>query len=1277
MRNIAKLLTGLCTFSHVLLVFSAGAWASQGASGWVMISTAAIGQAGSGGRFQPDSGSVPPSVDPFSARVETPGARANNAPTAPRGATPADFDNRDERLPLPTTSGSAAMLGAAPGDDAGRWLLEARRALARRDTQSASQWLARASQSRANFQLLGDSPEQVESLIRRHGELTSERARANSRRHARDMAVLLMEQADGLLRYGEKSLARQLAQEANELPATWGPFERTPDNLLNSIDSGESNRFATQTANRPGRNAQFDSSLNDFGGDAPTRGRNNKAEAQRLMGLAQNALNRNDLQSAYALSKQAAGLQVPDSAFTRDETRPWEVQMRVERALNRQGGNVRTAAFAQIEDGASPVARGLYTPETDRTRVRPAGFQGDENPRRFPEASADGAASGRRLFEQGMKALEERDNEAALNHFREAWKYANELDPNTRHVLQDKLSLLQSRQAEPIPQGNPTPLDAARFRQQTVEQKVQQDIFRTRAEAERMREKDPYGSLDRLKQLRDTVERAQLKPDIKRQLMNVVNRSVAEAERYIEDHRAQIENEQRNKQRLQDVTNRREQKVADEQAIAQLVDQFNKLLNEGRFAEAEAVARQARDIAPDLPVVEVLLWKSRFARRIYDNMVLGERREENFLGAMQSVEYSAVPFDDRVPLQFGPVTEWNQLSRRRAELMQELSARRSPEELKVERALQNTRVNARFIKRPLREVLDLLSLEAGVHIHIHEEGLNAEAVTSDTPVTLNLPNGEVRLKTALDLLLKDLHLSYVIQDDVIRVTSQHVHDENVNVVTYYVADLVIPIPNFVPSYEIGLPGAIAAAHNALGYGGYRGPASGSMPLTVAENIDATNPVTNNPHVLANIAANGGHMGTARSKMPKPIGYGPGGLGGGPAADFDPLMELITTTVAPQSWDSVGGTASMAPYVHNLSLVVSQTQEVHRQISDLLEQLRRLQDLQVTIEVRFITLQDDFFERIGVDFDFDVDDNSGRQGDGAGGIIPAPSDDDGPTLIIGNQPDAANPGLSLPTGDLDLSFTQESFSSAVPTFGGFDAATAANFGFAILSDIEVFFLLQAAQGDSRTNVMQAPKVTMFNGQQAFVSDTFQRPFVTSVIPVVGDFAAAHQPVIVVLSEGTSLSVQAVVSADRRFVRLTLVPFFSQIGDVQEFTFQGKKVTITGSNIQDPANGGTVEDGTVAITEGSTVQLPTFAFTSVTTTVSVPDGGTVLLGGVKRLREGRSERGVPILNKLPYINRLFKNVGIGRETQSLMMMVTPRIIIQEEEERNQTGLDSSQL
>ena len=177
--------------------------------------------------------------------------------------------------------------------------------------------------------------------------------------------------------------------------------------------------------------------------------------------------------------------------------------------------------------------------------------------------------------------------------------------------------------------------------------------------------------------------------------------------------------------------------------------------------------------------------------------------------------------------------------------------------------------------------------------------------------------------------------------------------------------------------------------------------------------------------------------------------------------------------------------------------------------------------------------------------------------------------------------------------------------------------------------------------------------------------------TSVTPVVGDFAAAQAPVIVVLAEGTSLSVQAVISPDRRYVRLTLVPFFSEIRDVNEFTFEGSSTSTedrTDSN-EETAAGGTANSSSnnaSNFTQGTTIQLPTFAFTTVTTTVSVPDGGTVLLGGVKRLDEQRDEIGTPFLSKLPYVSRLFKNVAIGRQTESLMLMVTPRIIIQQEEE-----------
>lgn len=92
---------------------------------------------------------------------------------------------------------------------------------------------------------------------------------------------------------------------------------------------------------------------------------------------------------------------------------------------------------------------------------------------------------------------------------------------------------------------------------------------------------------------------------------------------------------------------------------------------------------------------------------------------------------------------------------------------------------------------------------------------------------------------------------------------------------------------------------------------------------------------------------------------------------------------------------------------------------------------------------------------------------------------------------------------------------------------------------------------------------------------------------------------------------------------------------------------------------------------------TVQLPTFNVTTVQTTVSVPDGGTALLGGISRASEGSVTRGVPMLDKIPGVSRLFKNRGIGRDVGLSQMTVTPRIIILEEEELRQTGVSAETL
>ncbi len=283
-------------------------------------------------------------------------------------------------------------------------------------------------------------------------------------------------------------------------------------------------------------------------------------------------------------------------------------------------------------------------------------------------------------------------------------------------------------------------------------------------------------------------------------------------------------------------------------------------------------------------------------------------------------------------------------------------------------------------------------------------------------------------------------------------------------------------------------------------------------------------------------------------------------GGASFADFTQLINLIQTTIEPDSWEALGGTGTIQQYPQNLSLVISTTSEIHDQITELLESLRRLQNLQVTIEVRFITLSDNFFERIGVDFDVSFDDN----------VKSLPADDSGPAVTVGFD------GITgLPTSDFDIKL-QQNVGGVNPTLTGFDPNSGARIGFAILSDIEAFFFLQATQSDARNNVLQAPKITLFDGQIGTIFDGFSRPFVTSIVPVVGDFAVAQQPVIVVLNEGTQLNVQAVVSDDKRFVRLTLVPLFSQIGNVDTFTFEGRRRRTTTSTQTDPTTGKPIQN-----------------------------------------------------------------------------------------------------
>ena len=56
-------------------------------------------------------------------------------------------------------------------------------------------------------------------------------------------------------------------------------------------------------------------------------------------------------------------------------------------------------------------------------------------------------------------------------------------------------------------------------------------------------------------------------------------------------------------------------------------------------------------------------------------------------------------------------------------------------------------------------------------------------------------------------------------------------------------------------------------------------------------------------------------------------------------DYDSLIEAITNTVAPKTWDEVGGAGSIVNVTSSKSLVISQTRDVHDEVLQLLRSLR--------------------------------------------------------------------------------------------------------------------------------------------------------------------------------------------------------------------------------------------------------------------------------------------------------------------------------------------------
>jgi type II secretory pathway component GspD/PulD (secretin)/tetratricopeptide (TPR) repeat protein len=693
------------------------------------------------------------------------------------------------------------------------------------------------------------------------------------------------------------------------------------------------------------------------------------------------------------------------------------------------------------------------------------------------------------------------------------------------------------------------------------------------------------------------------------------------------------------------MANRSKEFLAEEakkKQVAELMKQYHGFYKEHKYQQAEIAAIKAQELDPENYVIGAAVQTAHMASRHQEATDLSNRKEKYNMSALSDAEEPGPAVNLKNPLAVDPERSLNSLKRPGSQTIS-LTGGRSEKEREIFRKLDAQVTAFDYHDTPLQQVLDDLASWSQINIVPDVPALKDANISTAQPISMKMEGAT--LKSALNLLLHQAHLTYQVENDALVVTTEENAHGKLERKVFPVLDLVIPV---LDSKDMGGAAVLQMASggapaNNLKINGQTTPWTGMNSLQGGAPVGSGAPGASNGNTMHSVPAS--QVANQKDTIE------------------DVLIKLIQNTISPQSWSSVGGPGTIEYFPLGKALVINQTPDIQEQVQELLNALRRLQDQEVAVEVKFITIAEAFYERIGLDFNVNITNNNSKYAPQIVSQQFAPFgflNSFNPKNLVSGMTPAGNL-----TQDLGVPVNTSSFAMAVPPFGQFPNIPGGNggvdLGIAFLSDIQVFLFMEAAQGDQRTNVMQAPKLTLFNGQTSTITIQDVQFFVTSVqvVQIGGQvvFVPTNTPV---PTGGVTMTIQAVISADRRYVRMSLTPNLTNLASANITLFP-----IT-TFITPVFEGGAVGQP-VPFTQF--LQQPTFNSISVQTTVNVPDGGTVLLGGLKRLSEGRNEFGPPILSKIPYIDRLFKNVGYGRETTSLLMMVTPRIIINEEEEAKQ--------
>jgi type II secretory pathway component GspD/PulD (secretin) len=705
----------------------------------------------------------------------------------------------------------------------------------------------------------------------------------------------------------------------------------------------------------------------------------------------------------------------------------------------------------------------------------------------------------------------------------------------------------------------------------------------------------------------------------------------------------------RQRQEVRNQIERRRQQIEQQkkEKTVQLFNSVEQLRRERRFAEAAEVLREILRIDPSNAEARYQLnWAEdleSFSEQGQWQHDLDVQRRR----ALQNANESLIPWDVDVMYP----RNWLELTAQRSKTG--VSGGRDIGDVELNRQLDTTLPSVRFEETPLEQVFQFLTDMTKANISVDWTDLTDNTIDREKPISIQLNNVTFRsvLKEVLSQAGGETKLAFEVGDGLLRIATKDKLDKDKSVLIYDIRDLLVSLPRATRQGAFNVTQGLGQTSGQGGGGGG--------------------------------GAGGGMFGQSQGQQQQQQGRGELGQGGQPQL-VQQILDIIRQTVEPDSWrETGGGDASLREL--NGQLVIYNTSDAHRQVADLLSQLRETRALQISVESRFLNVTNNFLEQFGVDLDFVF--NSGSAGydqaTGAQGVITDPATGavvliPRPFSRIGALPTAppfgtpltpgtppiqpySSPGLVPADSNVwpvwneatpitvqqgSLTLAQPNVSTGIPgSFGSTAGLTPAlNIAGSFLDNIQVDFLVRATQANSRSSIMQAPRLVIFNGQASRIDVGKTRTYVASLEARLAEGAVGFNPITNQVASGVQMYVEGTISADRRYVTLTL--------DVA----QRDEPILTNFEVQ-RASGNS---------PGAFITLPTESFATLATTVSVPDGGTVLLGGLKQSGEIEVEAGVPILSKIPVLKRAFTNESTVKDTRTLLILVKAKIIIQKEAE-----------